>query len=54
MKQIQTFIDEGFAEIASKLPKLVEENPASFECGYQVGYKGCLLALDRLLEEDEE
>jgi hypothetical protein len=49
---LQEWIDSKFAEIANKLPNLVHENPASFACGFNVGYKQALLELDRFLLRD--
>lgn len=49
---VQDWIDEKLKEIASKLPTLVYTEPASFSCGYNVGYKQAMLDLDRLLEDE--
>lgn len=47
-------IDEWIAikinEIGKKLPNLVDENPSSFECGQQLGYKAAMLELEELIE----
>jgi hypothetical protein len=51
---IQDWIDKKFKDIASKLPTLVHTEPASFACGFNVGYKQALLDLDQLLEEITE
>ncbi len=51
---LQEWIDEKFKEIAAKLPTLVHDNPASFACGYNVGYKQAMLELDRFLEEHHD
>ena len=48
---LQEWIDEKFRDIAAKLPQLVHQDPASFACGYNVGYKQAMLELDRFLEE---
>jgi hypothetical protein len=48
---IQQWIDSKFAEIAKKLPNLVHENPSSFACGYNVGYKQAMLELNIFLED---
>ncbi len=51
MKNLQQWLDDRLADIATKLPKLVLIDPASFSCGYNTGYKQCLLDLDRFIEE---
>lgn len=53
MKHLRQWIDDGFAKIASKLPKLVESDPGSFSCGHAMGYKQALLDLDMYLESDD-
>lgn len=47
---IQEWLDNKFADIATKLPSLVHEDPASFACGYNMGYKQALLDLEKKLE----
>lgn len=37
-----------YAEIAEKLPTLVEEAPDSFACGHAMGYKQALLDIERM------
>ncbi len=49
---LQEWIDSKFKMIADKLPTLVHQDPASFACGYNVGYKQCLLELDRFLQDE--
>jgi hypothetical protein len=51
MPIINDWIDNKLAEIANKLPTLVHTEPASFSCGYNVGYKSALLDLERLLSD---
>jgi hypothetical protein len=51
---LQQWIDSKFLEISKKLPSLVNTFPEGFECGYQTGYKACLLELDRLLEDNND
>jgi hypothetical protein len=48
---LQDWIDKKIADIAKKLPTLVHSEPASFSCGFNVGYKQALLDLDRFLED---
>jgi len=50
---LQDWIDSKFAVIANKLPILVHTEPASFSCGYNMGYKQAMLDLDRFLEDEE-
>lgn len=54
METIDHWIDKKLAEIAEKLPNLVHQDPASFSCGFNAGYKQCLLELSRKLESLEE
>jgi hypothetical protein len=51
MEEVKHWINEQLQIISHKLPTLVHENPASFACGYNMGYKQCLLTLDRILED---
>jgi hypothetical protein len=51
---LRDWIDEKLSEIAQKLPTLVHEEPASFACGYNAGFKSALLELDRILEYEVE
>jgi len=50
---VREWIDAKLCEIAAKLPSLVHSDPASFNCGYNSGYKQAVLELDRLLEAQE-
>lgn len=50
---IEEWINTKIAEIATKLPTLVHTEPASFSCGYNMGYKSAMLDLDRFLEGEE-
>lgn len=49
---LQDWIDSKLAEIATKLPALVHNEPASFSCGFNTGYKECLLDLDGFLRDE--
>ncbi len=51
---IQEWIDSKLAEIATRLPTLVDADPASFSCGFNVGYKQAMLDLDRLLQDEDK
>jgi hypothetical protein len=53
MKELRQWIDGKFAEIAKKLPALVEQDCGSFSCGHAMGYKQALLDLDMFLEMDD-
>ncbi len=52
MKRLENWMNNKFTKIASQLPKLVEENPASFTCGHVMGYKQALLDISNQLEDD--
>ena len=51
MGKLDRWIVDKFADIAAKLPTLVHTEPASFSCGYNTGYKQCLLDIERFFEE---
>ena len=48
---IQDWINDKYKEIAGKLPMLVHTEPASFSCGFNVGYKQALRDLDNQIED---
>lgn len=50
LQELERFVDLKIAEISKKMPDAVHENPASFACGYNMGYKSALLDIERLLE----
>lgn len=50
MNELEFFINDKLAEITKRLPELVHENPASFSCGFNAGYKAALLDLSRIME----
>lgn len=50
---LQAWINDKLGKVAEKLPTLVHTEPASFSCGYNTGYKQCLLDLDRFLEKED-
>lgn len=52
--KIQEWIGNKFSDIATRLPSLVHEDPASFACGYNMGYKQALLDFERELEDESE
>lgn len=52
--RLDDWIDSKLADIAEKLPKQVHTEPASFACGYNVGYKQAMLDLERWLDKDED
>jgi hypothetical protein len=54
LDKVKSWVDEQLKIIGSKLPTLVHENPASFACGYNMGFKQCLLELDRLIDSGSE
>jgi len=48
---VQDWINKKLKEIADKLPTLAHTEPASFSCGYNVGYKNALLDLEHIIED---
>jgi hypothetical protein len=52
MELLNQWIDKKFTEVAAKLPTLVHSEPASFSCGFNTGYKQCLLDLLHIIKED--
>lgn len=50
---IELWIDEKLTEISEKLTLEVHENPASFACGYNVGYKHAVLDLQNFIVQKE-
>ena len=51
---LQDWIDERYKEIAKKLPLLMNTQPDSFVCGHAMGFKACLLEIDRFIEDNEQ
>lgn len=43
------WIDDKLKSVAEKLPSLVHTEPASFACGFNIGYKQALLDLSLFL-----
>lgn len=50
---LQEWIDHQLAIIAEKLPQAVHQDPASFACGYNSGYKAAMLDLERFLYKQD-
>lgn len=50
---LNDWLNNRLAEIATKLPTLVHDDPASFACGYNAGYKQAMLDLERELNKDK-
>lgn len=50
---LELWLNDKLAEIATKLPTLVHGDPASFNCGYNAGYKQAMIDLGRKLYGDE-
>ena len=44
---LSDFIREMVQEVNSKIPQLTHDDPHSFACGYNSGYKSCLLSIAR-------
>ena len=51
---LQEWISVKFKEIAAKLPSPVHSEPASFACGYNVGYKQALFDLENFLIKENK
>ncbi len=51
-KLIQDFIDAKLAIIANSLPQKIYENPKSFTCGHDMGYKQALLDIERFMVDE--
>ena len=49
---IQEYIDAKIAIIANSLPRKVHDNPKSFTCGHDVGYKQALLDIERFMVDN--
>lgn len=54
MGKLNEWIDNKLADIGKKLPTLVHSDPASFACGYNSGYKNCLLDIESFFEDQQE
>lgn len=54
MDAIDYFIMEKLKAIAEKLPSSIHEDPASFACGYNTGYKSAILDLIKCKENHEK
>ena len=50
---LQEFIDQQLVMIAKSLPETVKQ-PESFDCGWDTGYKKCLLDIERIFCEQKE
>jgi len=53
LEQIQKLMNAKFKEIAEKLPTLTHQDPSSFSCGFNAGYKQCLLDLMTIIDVDK-
>lgn len=52
LDEVQDWIDSKIEKIAVSLPRLVKEQPDSFSCGHNMGYKQAMLDLSQALEAD--
>lgn len=50
MTTIKEWIDDHLQEISKKLPDLIHQDPTSFACGYNTGYKSALNDLGEFLK----
>ena len=46
---IELWIDEKLTEIGDKIKEITHDNPASFSCGYNVGYRQAILDLQNFI-----
>lgn len=46
LQELERFIDLKLTEISKRLPEAVHNDPASFACGYNMGYKSALLDME--------
>jgi len=51
MPLLNEWIDSKLAIIANELPKLVHDDPSSFNCGRAMGYKKAMLDLERFMND---
>ncbi len=48
---IDEWLNEKLKEVAGRLPTLVHQDPASFACGYNSGYKSALIEMQDILNK---
>jgi len=48
---LQEWINNRLSYAAKLLPQLTHEDPASFACGYNAGYKNALLEIQEFLND---
>lgn len=51
--QVQEWITKRISRVGGELKESVS-HPDSFQCGFDMGYKQCLLELDDFIRGDEE
>ena len=51
MESTDQWISNKLKEIAERLPSLVHQDPASFACGFNSGYKQCLIDLSSQIDK---
>jgi hypothetical protein len=47
MDDVNDWVDQKLMDVAQKLPSQAHDDPASFACGYNTGYKQALLDIKR-------
>lgn len=47
---LDDWVKAKLKEVAERLPQAAHDDPASFACGYNTGYKQALLDLERWLD----
>jgi hypothetical protein len=50
IQEVRQWLNEKMEAISKKMPDLVHSEPASFACGFNIGYKQCVLDLTRYLD----
>jgi hypothetical protein len=46
---IKEWIYNKFSEVSERMETLVHSEPASFACGYNVGYRQCLIEIEKMI-----
>ncbi len=53
MQSIFDWLNEEIEKVEKKIPDLLGSHPDSFKCGYEIGYRDCLLNLEHFLFIEE-
>jgi hypothetical protein len=52
--KLTSWINNKIIKISKELPLLVLDNPKSFDCGFNIGYKHAMLDLSSHLNNDDK